>query len=107
MIEVGEAHRDTPTGRAAPRPTLHALTGLRFFAALLVVFSHFPELIPISSLHAGLDRQGAAGVTIFFVLSGFVLTYRYADTFATSTAATGRSCAPGWRGSRRCTSPPS
>ena len=68
-------------GRPHRRP-IDALTGLRFFAALIVAVSHFPQIIPIDGLHVALERQGAAGVTIFFVLSGFVLTYNYADTFA-------------------------
>jgi peptidoglycan/LPS O-acetylase OafA/YrhL len=32
-----------------------------------------------------LDQQGAAGVTVFFVLSGFVLTYNYFDRFSRGT----------------------
>lgn len=68
------------------RRPIDALTGLRFVAALIVAVSHFPQVIPINSLHVALERQGSAGVTIFFVLSGFVLTYNYADTFRASTA---------------------
>jgi peptidoglycan/LPS O-acetylase OafA/YrhL len=33
----------------------------------------------------GLERQGAAGVTIFFVLSGVVLTYNFGEKFQSST----------------------
>ena len=73
------------TARSPQRRPIEALTGLRFFAALIVVVSHFPQIIPIDWLQVALVRQGAAGVTIFFVLSGFVLTYNYADTFRTST----------------------
>ena len=68
------------------RPSIEALTGLRFVAALIVAVSHFPQVVPIDWLQVALQRQGAAGVTIFFVLSGFVLTYNYADTFRASTA---------------------
>jgi len=74
------------TARSTQRRPIEALTGLRFFAALVVAVSHFPQVIPIDWLKVGLERQGTAGVTIFFVLSGFVLTYNYADTFRTSTA---------------------
>lgn len=76
------------TVRTPERRPIEALTGLRFFAALLVVVSHFPNIIPIDSFQASLVRQGAAGVTIFFVLSGFVLAYNYGDAFRTSTAGT-------------------
>ncbi len=69
----------------AHRPAIRSLTGMRFFAALLVAFSHFPEVIPVKSLAVALERQGAAGVTIFFVLSGFVLTYNYLDEFGRAT----------------------
>lgn len=53
---------------AAPR--LHSLTSLRFFAAAFVVVHHTlgPDGIPIVDL-------GYVGVTFFFVLSGFVLTW--------------------------------
>lgn len=67
-------------------PHLHALTGLRFFAVLLVVLHHFwtpmarlPEGVP-GLLAAGLNTlaaHGFIGVSLFFVLSGFVLTYTY------------------------------
>ena len=90
MITVADERRVEPVvAEPSGQPTLHALTGLRFAAALLVAFSHFPEMIPIDGLAAGLEREGAAGVTIFFVLSGFVLTYRYGETFRLSTTGTG------------------
>ena len=58
------------------RPRLDSLTGLRFFAAFFVLQHHFTNfgLIP------GLDRYtgfGTTGVTFFFVLSGFVLTWSF------------------------------
>ncbi len=85
LVDDASSTRDL----VVPRPPIRALTGLRFFAALLVLFSHFPELIPFRSPADGLERQGAAGVTIFFVLSGFVLTYRYGDTFRASPRGAG------------------
>jgi peptidoglycan/LPS O-acetylase OafA/YrhL len=60
------------------RETLPALTSLRFFAALLVILFHCDLAIhpwPID----GLLRAGIPGVTFFFVLSGFILTYVHAD----------------------------
>ena len=59
---------------------LDSLASLRFFAALLVVFFHLRLLI--EPFHTALQSQymrvfywGFAGVSIFFVLSGFVISY--------------------------------
>ena len=65
------------------RPELPALTGIRFYAAILVYLSHVP-LIPGMGRLAGdnlIFNAGVVGVSFFFVLSGFILTYNYADTF--------------------------
>jgi peptidoglycan/LPS O-acetylase OafA/YrhL len=67
---------------AVRRPAIPALTSLRFFAALWVVLFHVNAI--------GLNRGGSvaylafsllgyAGVSFFFVLSGFILVYVYAD----------------------------
>ncbi len=65
-----------PEARAEIRP----LTGLRAFPALLVVFFHFyrwqiPRSVPV--VH-DLVEMGFVAVGMFFVLSGFILTYVYA-----------------------------
>lgn len=80
-------------GRAgSPRPArLPSLTGLRFFAALLVFGFHItlsaspiPPNHPINPFANGsvassaewlLSKAGYVGVSFFFVLSGFVLTW--------------------------------
>jgi peptidoglycan/LPS O-acetylase OafA/YrhL len=68
-----------PAGAAAPWLTsgrIPALDGLRAVAVLLVLFSHatltrgFPSL----GLASAFDRLGSAGVDVFFVLSGFLIT---------------------------------
>lgn len=54
------------------------LEALRGLAALLVFFSHFSQttsLTEASHVWSWLDRFGNVGVDIFFVLSGFVITY--------------------------------
>jgi peptidoglycan/LPS O-acetylase OafA/YrhL len=58
---------------------LSALTALRFFAALLVFIQH---AVPIMAAFS----CGYAGVTFFFVLSGFILTYVYSETLGRSTS---------------------
>jgi peptidoglycan/LPS O-acetylase OafA/YrhL len=60
---------------------LPALTALRAVAALLVFLYHFPPhgLGYFVDVVAG---QGHVGVTVFFVLSGFLITVRYAPRFA-------------------------
>jgi peptidoglycan/LPS O-acetylase OafA/YrhL len=65
---------------STPVPRLDSLTGLRFLAALLVFASHtlafFDRTVIGASLHPSLE-PGAAGVSFFFILSGFVLTWTH------------------------------
>lgn len=62
---------------------LNNLTGLRFYTALWVFLYHF------YAYTGGLDnffvRKGYLGVDIFFVLSGFILTYAYHKSFFLET----------------------
>lgn len=61
------------------KPTFDALTGLRFLAALGVVFYHFAgtlaETWPLAL--SNLTGSGFVAVSFFYVLSGFVLSYSY------------------------------
>lgn len=80
MVEL--AAQDTETRRPGLPRTLLTLTSLRFFAAFAVFAHHFtgtgggtgtgraPLVFPESQL-------GGNGVTFFFVLSGFVLTWAF------------------------------
>lgn len=67
-----------PMGR---RRSLEALTGIRFLAALGVLLFHygasFSERIDAPRALTTLLRNGNMGVSFFFVLSGFILTYTY------------------------------
>jgi peptidoglycan/LPS O-acetylase OafA/YrhL len=60
------------------RDRLPSLTGLRFWAALLVVTYHLSRQYHRLPLVSSLVWYGRDGVTFFFVLSGFVLAWSYA-----------------------------
>ena len=67
---------------AQQKPTqLLQLTSLRFFAALAVLFFHQGYLSskdnPIKDFASIFFTEGYAGVSFFFVLSGFILSYSY------------------------------
>ena len=61
------------------RPALPALTGLRFVAAVQVVLFHTRSAAPGLQRSSFLDPFGGgySGVSLFFVLSGFILAYNY------------------------------
>ncbi len=62
----------------APRPHLRALTGVRFVAALHVVLFHYTGWSRWGSLLGrNLVGSGYIAVSLFFVLSGFILSYTY------------------------------
>ncbi|MGV0633477.1 acyltransferase [Mycolicibacillus trivialis] len=63
---------------------IRALTGLRIVAALWVVLFHFRPLLAEAAPYraealAPVLDTGAQGVDLFFILSGFVLTWNYLD----------------------------
>ncbi|GAB4024836.1 acyltransferase family protein [Spirosoma gilvum] len=59
---------------------LPALTGLRAIAASLVFFHHHNPASANTFAYRLID-QGYTGVTLFFVLSGFLIYHRYADSY--------------------------
>ncbi|MFL0179060.1 acyltransferase family protein [Mycobacterium sp. SMC-15] len=71
---------------------IKALTGLRIIAAVWVVLFHFRPLLRLASpelsdaLAPVLDR-GAQGVDLFFILSGFVLTWNYLERMGETFSA--------------------
>lgn len=79
------ANPDAATGfqRQTAR-ILPAFTGLRAVAAYLVFLHHYNPA-PIGTLANRLFHQGYIGVSIFFVLSGFLIGYRYASAFMKQT----------------------
>lgn len=58
---------------------LSALTSIRFFAALTVALSHFTQLglLNLPTAFLSFVDGGRPAVSLFFVLSGFILTYTY------------------------------
>lgn len=73
---------------------IRALTTLRALAALLVFLYHYEALVVDEARAAGhvlwdplvsVWRSGSVGVSIFFVLSGFLITRLYCDRFAAGT----------------------
>ena len=57
------------------KPRLDPLTALRFFAAALIVLGHAEDLFAITGItpYAPFNQ----GVSFFFILSGFILTWNY------------------------------
>jgi peptidoglycan/LPS O-acetylase OafA/YrhL len=73
----------------AATPPIHsrlqipALTGLRFFAAFMILYGHSLGWVA-QFQDADVDRLafvGIPGMSLFFVLSGFVIHYNYRDLF--------------------------
>ena len=62
-----------PHSPPSPFPYFGQLTGLRFIAALGVVFCHFEMVITQVGPHHFWYVLGGNGVALFFVLSGFVI----------------------------------
>ncbi len=65
-----------------PAAAIPPLTSLRFFAAMLVVVFHYePEkFAALPGFFQSWLETGYEAVTFFFVLSGFILAFVYADT---------------------------
>lgn len=61
---------------AGPGSRIDQLTGLGFLAALFVFASHL-KWEHSRSIVAKMAEQGSIGVSFFFVLSGFVISYSY------------------------------
>ena len=73
------------------RPRLDSLTSMRFVAAILVIVFHITSNTPFLETAPRLVRSvvdcGYVWVGFFFVLSGFILSYQYADRIPSTGAA--------------------
>lgn len=78
-------------GAAAPRVWMPSLSGIRWWAAIAVIIHHtlnafvgtgFIKLDELSTFSSG----GYLAVTLFFILSGFVLTWGWKEKWAASAA---------------------
>ena len=58
---------------------LRSLTSLRFYAAIAVVLYHFHLYLAPLGNALGIAAYGFTGVSFFFILSGFVLTWSHRD----------------------------
>lgn len=85
---------DSPTSLPANLTAMHptaareikALTGIRFFAAFWVVLFHFREemfaLVPGLKWMMPFVGAGYQAVPLFFILSGFILSYTYFERYS-------------------------
>ena len=92
-MQAAVADRPAAATSAAPaRARLHGLTGMRFFAAAWVFAYHFLVLTVAGAPWwvARAQNAGHAAVSLFFVLSGFVLAYNYAEPLAAGRVSRAR-----------------
>lgn len=82
-----EAESESTSRRA---PLIGALTGIRALAAFWVFLRHFrTEIVdalgpgPVTQLVIHISSAGYLGVDLFFILSGFILTYTHLTTMTT------------------------
>jgi peptidoglycan/LPS O-acetylase OafA/YrhL len=79
-----------PITRRVPGSDIAGLTSLRFFAAIAVLFYHTLPSWDVPGLHFlwAVACAGSTGVSLFFVLSGFILFHVYGERIATGRFAT-------------------
>ncbi|MGX1808163.1 acyltransferase family protein [Nocardia sp. NPDC055321] len=85
--EIATPRSHAPPAPGAARPALPSLTGARWWAAFAVFVLHALVFLPVypfqkselfRQLHQAIPMQlGAAGVTFFFVLSGFIIYWSF------------------------------
>jgi peptidoglycan/LPS O-acetylase OafA/YrhL len=74
--------RNPVTTKGIPRPpVLKALTSVRFFAAMYVALYHLVRPFSLWGPFRPILSAGYVGVSFFFFLSGFILTYSHAAEY--------------------------
>ena len=91
MAETGSGRLVVETSGQGGRAQLPALTGLRFLAALLVLVGHAGmmafQFSGPNRLFLFWTASACLGMSLFFLLSGFVIHYNYAQLFQKETPA--------------------
>jgi peptidoglycan/LPS O-acetylase OafA/YrhL len=59
------------------------LTGIRFVAAFIVCAYHFSPAFGLTSVSTSLQAPAMSAVSLFFILSGFILSYSYINKLDT------------------------
>jgi peptidoglycan/LPS O-acetylase OafA/YrhL len=79
---------------SSPPARIEQLTSLRFFAALAVLASHLWPLAeepnPLQPVAKTLFHEGYAGVSFFFMLSGFILSHTYQAKLTSGAISRGK-----------------
>jgi peptidoglycan/LPS O-acetylase OafA/YrhL len=76
--QVPDSRSPVRTQGETRMPQLKALTSIRFFVALHVALFHMVRPFSLWGPLEPVMRSGYVGVSFFFVLSGFILTYSHA-----------------------------
>ena len=83
-----------PDTISLPLARIEQLTSLRFFAALAVLASHLWPLAeepnPLQPIARTLFHEGYAGVSFFFMLSGFILSHTYQAKLTSGAISRGK-----------------
>lgn len=81
LEKVPDVRSPAPPSGVVRAPQLKALTSIRFFAALHVALYHLVRPFTLWGVFEPVMRAGYVGVSFFFVLSGFILTYSHAQEY--------------------------
>ncbi len=90
MTDIADA-RTPVQPQGVPRlPMLKAITSLRFFAALHVALYHLVRPFTLWGILTPVLQVGYIGVSFFFFLSGYILTYSHAAEFESGKGSLSR-----------------